>query len=124
MESDRAAMKTSKGDLLGRSGIGWLANRSYGMVRQDALLGPFFDELARMDWIHFELFGPRQKLETAPPEGRDSPDPPCGKAAVIAVGDYGGVDLPITKISLPGGFSVPRPRAVLPEKVSRCRYPF
>ena len=39
-----------KGDILGRREIEVLVKRFYGMVRQDAALGPVFDEVARVDW--------------------------------------------------------------------------
>ena len=39
-----------KGDILGRREIETLMRRFYASVRQDAVLGPVFDEVARVDW--------------------------------------------------------------------------
>jgi len=39
-----------KGDILGRREIEILVNRFYDMVRQNAVLGPVFDEIARVNW--------------------------------------------------------------------------
>ncbi|WP_052573919.1 group III truncated hemoglobin [Haloferula sp. BvORR071] len=39
-----------KGDILGRPEIEILVDRFYAMVRQDAVLGPVFDVIARVNW--------------------------------------------------------------------------
>jgi len=47
-----ATESVGKPDLAGRPDIERLVNHFYGRVREDALLGPIFNDLAKVDWDH------------------------------------------------------------------------
>ena len=45
-------MNTEKQDIESEADIEKLVGQFYSLVRQDALLGPIFDDVARVDWVH------------------------------------------------------------------------
>ena len=45
-------MDTEKRDIQSEADISQLVGRFYGRVRQDMLLGPVFNDVAQVDWVH------------------------------------------------------------------------